>query len=54
LAEANFVLHAWLRSGNTDAGQGAVQFLREAFVCWMANIVSAVYGPIRVSTPISF
>jgi hypothetical protein len=30
LAEANFVLHAWLRSGNTGAGQGAVQFLSEA------------------------
>jgi hypothetical protein len=27
LAEANFVLHAWLRSGNTGAGQGAEQFL---------------------------
>jgi hypothetical protein len=22
LAEANFVLHSWLRSGNTGAGQG--------------------------------
>jgi hypothetical protein len=30
LAEANFVLHAWLRSGNTGAGQGAAQFLSEA------------------------
>jgi hypothetical protein len=30
LAEANFVLHAWLRSGNTGAGQGAMQFLSEA------------------------
>jgi len=30
LAEANFVLHAWLRSGNTGAGQGAEQFLSEA------------------------
>jgi Transposase DDE domain group 1 len=30
LAEANFVLHAWLRSGNTGAGQGVVQFLSEA------------------------
>ena len=30
LAEANFVLHAWLHSGNADAGQGAVQFLGEA------------------------
>jgi hypothetical protein len=30
LAEANFVLHAWLRSGNSGAGQGAAQFLSEA------------------------
>jgi hypothetical protein len=27
LAEANFILRAWLRSGNTGAGQGVVQFL---------------------------
>ena len=30
LAEANFVLHAWLRSGNSGASQGVVQFLSEA------------------------
>jgi hypothetical protein len=30
LAEANFILHSWLRSGNTGAGQGVVQFLSEA------------------------
>src|SRR6266403_6084057 len=30
LAEANFVLHAWLRSGNAGASQGAAQFLSEA------------------------
>jgi hypothetical protein len=30
LAEANFVLHSWLRSGNTGTAQGAVQFLSEA------------------------
>jgi hypothetical protein len=30
LAEANCVLHAWLRSGNTGAAQGAAQFLSEA------------------------
>jgi hypothetical protein len=30
LAEANFVLHAWLRGGNTGAGQGAAPFLSEA------------------------
>jgi hypothetical protein len=30
LAEANFVLHSWLRSGNTGSSQGATQFLSEA------------------------
>ena len=30
LAEANFVLHSWLRSGNAGASQGAAQFLNEA------------------------
>src|ERR1700757_2949197 len=30
LTEANFVLHSWLRSGNTGAGQGVVHFLSEA------------------------
>src|ERR1700726_2324077 len=30
LAEANFVLHAWLRSGNAGSSQGAAQFLSEA------------------------
>jgi hypothetical protein len=30
LAEANFVLHGWLRSGNAGASQGAAQFLNEA------------------------
>jgi hypothetical protein len=30
LAEANFVLHSWLRSGNSGSSQGAVQFLSEA------------------------
>lgn len=28
--EAHFVLHGWLRSGNTTAGRGAVEFLKEA------------------------
>ena len=40
LAEANFVLHAWLRSGNTGAGQGVVQFLREA-LCKKKRVTSA-------------
>lgn len=30
LAEAPFILHAWLRSGNTSAGRGVVAFLKEA------------------------
>ena len=31
LAEAQFVLHAWLRSGNARASRGVVEFLRETF-----------------------
>jgi hypothetical protein len=30
LAEASFVLHGWLRSGNTGAARGVVEFLKEA------------------------
>jgi hypothetical protein len=30
LAEANMILHGWLRSGNTGSAQGAVAFLTEA------------------------
>lgn len=30
LGEAHFILHGWLRSGNTTAGRGAVEFLQEA------------------------
>ncbi|HLI30542.1 MAG TPA: transposase, partial [Terriglobia bacterium] len=30
LSEAHFILHGWLRSGNTAAGRGAVEFLQEA------------------------
>lgn len=30
LAEAQFILHAWLRSGNTGASRGVVPFLQEA------------------------
>jgi hypothetical protein len=30
LAEAQFILHGWLRSGNTGAARGVVPFLREA------------------------
>ncbi len=30
MAEATFVLHGWLRSGNCTAARGAVEFLKEA------------------------
>ncbi len=30
LAETYFILHGWLRSGNTTAGRGVVEFLKEA------------------------
>jgi len=30
LAEAHFVLHAWLRSGNCSSSRGVVEFLKEA------------------------
>jgi hypothetical protein len=30
LGEAYFILHGWLRSGNTASGRGAVEFLKEA------------------------
>ena len=29
LGEAHFILHGWLRSGNTTAGRGVVEFLKE-------------------------
>ncbi len=32
LAEAYFVLHGWLRSGNCSSGRGGVEFLKEALV----------------------
>lgn len=38
LAEAHFVLHAWLRSGNARASRGAVEFLREAFARLPAHV----------------
>jgi hypothetical protein len=30
LAEAHFLLHGWLRSGNCGSARGAVEFLKEA------------------------
>lgn len=48
LAEAPFVLHAWLRSGNTAAGRGVVAFLSEAFALlpgeWKLRCVRADSG----------
>lgn len=34
LAEAPFILHGWLRSGNTIACSGALGFLQEAMALW--------------------
>ena len=48
LAEAPFVLHAWLRSGNTSAGRGVVAFLSEALALlpggWKLRCVRADSG----------
>jgi hypothetical protein len=48
LAEAPFVLHAWLRSGNTTAGRGVVAFLTEALaqlpMGWRLRCVRADSG----------
>jgi hypothetical protein len=41
LAEAPFVLHAWLRSGNTSAGRGVAAFLSEAFVPFARRLAPA-------------
>jgi len=34
LAEAHFLLHGWLRSGNCASARGAVEFLKEALAQW--------------------
>jgi hypothetical protein len=34
LAEAHFLLHGWLRSGNCASARGAVEFLKEALALW--------------------
>lgn len=34
LAEAHFIMHGWLRSGNSGAGRGVVEFLKEALALW--------------------
>ncbi len=37
LAEAHFVVHAWLRSGNCSSARGVVEFLKEAFALFDAS-----------------
>jgi hypothetical protein len=37
LAEAHFVVHAWLRSGNCSSARGVVEFLQEAFAFFDAS-----------------
>jgi hypothetical protein len=34
LAEAHFVMHAWLRSGNCGTARGVTEFLKEALALW--------------------
>ena len=34
LAESHFIMHAWLRSGNSGTGRGASEFLKEALALW--------------------
>ena len=48
LAEAHFLLHGWLHSGNCGAARGVVQFLQEALALWgqrqMIRLVRADAG----------
>ena len=48
LAEAHFLLHGWLRSGNCGSARGAVEFLQEALALWaqrqMIRVVRADSG----------
>jgi Transposase DDE domain group 1 len=37
LAEAHYVVHGWLRSGNCSSGRGVVEFLQEAFALFDAS-----------------
>src|SRR5580658_4038694 len=34
LAESHFVMHGWLRSGNTGTGRGVTEFLKETLALW--------------------
>jgi hypothetical protein len=42
LTESHFVMHAWLRSGNSGTGRGVTEFLKEALALWGER------GPLRV------
>jgi hypothetical protein len=37
LAESHFVMHGWLRSGNSGTGRGVTEFLKEALALWGAR-----------------
>jgi hypothetical protein len=43
LAEAHFLLHGWLRSGNCGTARGVVEFLKEALALLIAKVVAAKY-----------
>jgi len=43
LAEGHFVMHGWLRSGNSGTGRGVTEFLKEALALWGER------GPLRVA-----
>jgi hypothetical protein len=52
LAEAPFVLHTWLRSGNIASGRGVCAILKEAFAQnpqWLALTLLAL--PVHRLTP---
>jgi hypothetical protein len=34
LAESHFIMHSWLRSGNTGTARGVTEFLKEALALW--------------------
>ena len=42
LAESHFVMHGWMRSGNSGTARGATEFLKEALALWGGR------GPLRV------
>lgn len=42
LAECHFIMHGWMRSGNSGTGRGVTEFLKEALALWGER------GPLRV------